>query len=138
MAFKDPVKKKAYLKGYHKKNGDKIRARSRAYYAANKKKVGEYQKTYKARHPEGAKGYYRDKVVPRLYKPTRKCPPNCEACGVPFASTKKGSQCDHDHATNLFRGWLCTNCNVALGYAKDSRVILQKLIDYLDNCELLA
>jgi len=138
MAFKDPAKKKAYLKKHHKENGDKIRTRSRTYYANNKKKVAAYQIAYKKRHAEKLKNYYKEVIVPKLYKPTRKEPSNCEACGIPFTSMKKGAYCDHDHNTGLFRGWLCANCNWALGNAKDSRVILQKLIDYLDKCELPA
>jgi len=30
-----------------------------------------------------------------------------------------------------FRGWICHSCNVSLGHADDSMVILNKQIDYL-------
>lgn len=70
---------------------------------------------------------------------------HCEACGVPFVkphedTSKRGVRCafvDHDHADGRFRGFLCQNCNLALGHVKDSRDRLQLLINYLDRAELL-
>lgn len=38
---------------------------------------------------------------------------------------------DHDHKTNKIRGLLCNSCNTAIGYAKDNKIILQNLINYL-------
>lgn len=38
---------------------------------------------------------------------------------------------DHSHATNKVRGLLCHGCNLALGNAKDSILILEGLIKYL-------
>lgn len=38
---------------------------------------------------------------------------------------------DHDHKTRNVRGLLCHNCNSALGFAKDSPKILDKMIHYL-------
>lgn len=53
-------------------------------------------------------------------------PKNCEVCG----STKRISY-DHDHLTGKHRGWLCGNCNAALGMVKDNKQTLQGLIEYL-------
>lgn len=39
----------------------------------------------------------------------------CEICG----KTADRLRYDHDHATGLFRGWLCHKCNVGLHYAED-------------------
>jgi hypothetical protein len=56
------------------------------------------------------------------------CPPaRCEVC----KKTVKRAHADHDHKTGLFRGWLCSHCNLALGHARDSAKILRKLADYL-------
>ena len=136
MPAKTIEQRREWHKRYYKTPAGKaaIDKSNKKWVAKNRHKMLEYQAKNKAKY----KNHYREKVRPALYKPTRKEPPNCECCGVPFAAVRKGSQCDHDHATGLFRGWLCVNCNVALGYAKDSRVILQKLIEYLDRAELLA
>ena len=38
---------------------------------------------------------------------------------------------DHDHKTNIFRGWLCHTCNMGLGAFYDNEEILQNAINYL-------
>lgn len=41
---------------------------------------------------------------------------------------------DHNHTTKEFRGWICNNCNVAIGRFADNVRNLQKAIKYLrDN-----
>lgn len=53
-------------------------------------------------------------------------PLNCEICG------EENKLCfDHSHANKKHRGWLCKSCNLMLGYARDSKQILQAAIDYL-------
>ena len=39
--------------------------------------------------------------------------------------------CDHDHVTGAFRGWLCHDCNRAIGNFKDNIPRLKKAIEYL-------
>lgn len=50
----------------------------------------------------------------------------CEICG-----TSKNICYDHNHNTNLFRGWLCNEHNLMLGFAKDDIKVLEKAIAYL-------
>jgi hypothetical protein len=40
---------------------------------------------------------------------------------------------DHDHITNQIRGLLCTACNVSLGRFKDSILILESALQYLQK-----
>lgn len=68
----------------------------------------------------------------RKYAP-RSCPDKCESCDIPASELLKGLFVDHNHATNQFRGWICTRCNVALGMAKDDPNILLALIKYLET-----
>lgn len=42
---------------------------------------------------------------------------------------------DHDHKTGVFRGLLCSSCNVAIGLFRDSEQILKSAIVYLNNSE---
>lgn len=51
----------------------------------------------------------------------------CELC-----DEKARTVFDHDHATGVFRGWLCDRCNRTLGQVKDSPELLRKLIAYLE------
>lgn len=54
----------------------------------------------------------------------------CECCGEPNRR-RRAMHFDHDHVTGAFRGWLCHDCNSALGSVQDSPKRLQQLIDYL-------
>jgi hypothetical protein len=38
---------------------------------------------------------------------------------------------DHDHKTDEFRGWICNNCNQALGKLKEDPVTVMKAAEYL-------
>ena len=60
----------------------------------------------------------------------RKKPDCCDICG-----SKERICYDHDHKTEKFRGWLCHYCNVALGFARDDKNILLKMIKYLEKSE---
>lgn len=51
---------------------------------------------------------------------------------------------DHDHESGMVRGLLCNNCNVGIGYLKDSPNVLASAIIYLHQhgksltCEAVA
>jgi hypothetical protein len=55
-------------------------------------------------------------------------------CGVCRQSNKgkRDWHVDHDHKTKAVRGVLCNPCNLILGLAKDSPVVLRRAADYLD------
>lgn len=53
-------------------------------------------------------------------------PTKCEICG-----NNKKLVVDHNHITGLFRGFICDNCNHALGRVYDNVSILKKMIKYL-------
>lgn len=63
--------------------------------------------------------------------PTRPSIGICECCGRPQG--RKILALDHDHVTNAFRGWLCDQCNTALGLVADSIPVLYCLIAYLQR-----
>jgi hypothetical protein len=51
----------------------------------------------------------------------------CDLC----ARTDKELLFDHDHETLKHRGWLCQNCNQALGRLGDNEEGLQRALNYL-------
>lgn len=55
----------------------------------------------------------------------------CAVCKQPPKFPKTRLCVDHDHETGRVRGLLCNECNVALGAAKDSMSVLEKMIAYL-------
>jgi hypothetical protein len=60
--------------------------------------------------------------------------PSCFICGLP--NRKGKALCiDHCHTTGKVRGVLCDDCNTSLGKMKDSKELLQKAINYLEQYE---
>lgn len=70
---------------------------------------------------------------------------HCAICDAPPDSRRNGSwgngtktaakrlAIDHSHASGQLRGFLCGNCNRALGLADDSPELLRKMADYLER-----
>lgn len=71
-------------------------------------------------HPE-----YKEAVVVK--------PSSCDVCGIPEHLLKRKLSFDHNHTTGKFRGWLCGNCNTALGKTYDNPELLKKLAKYLEK-----
>jgi hypothetical protein len=64
---------------------------------------------------------------------------NCPVCkreynDIQYLGTKKNNWClDHDHKTGKFRGWLCHDCNKALGFFKDDVSLMKSAIEYVEK-----
>jgi len=56
----------------------------------------------------------------------------CKICNNKFKD-KKDTHIDHCHNSNIVRGLLCNNCNMALGQFNDNTDIMDKAIKYLEN-----
>jgi hypothetical protein len=54
----------------------------------------------------------------------------CEICG---GQTVKRLSLDHNHETGEFRGFLCGNCNTALGLVQDDPWVLRRMLKYLER-----
>lgn len=57
----------------------------------------------------------------------------CAMCGLEESKHNGLLHMDHDHATGMFRGWLCRTCNQGIGLLKDSPELLKKAISYLNG-----
>ena len=141
MPLSDPIKRKEYDRLYHKKNRDR--------WLQSKEYQREKNRRYRLRHPERVKEQHKKQNLKNLgMRQTkewrensaqirlrkleaiagRKKPEQCELCGSPDRIFF-----DHNHLTGNFRGWICSQCNSAIGYAHDNPAILQKMIDYLNR-----
>ena len=61
----------------------------------------------------------------------------CKICGneltAEVSAPRARQACvDHDHTTGKVRGVLCSNCNLALGYLKDSVTSARNAVTYLE------
>ncbi len=59
----------------------------------------------------------------------------CHVCGVPEAECVRRLSMDHCHETGEFRGWLCDNCNRALGHMRDSPNLILSLLQYTEQSQ---
>ena len=72
------------------------------------------------------RAYIKEHGQPAAYSP-------CKIC----KSTPKTLVFDHCHRTNKFRGWICRNCNAAIGKLGDNLSGLMKAVKYLEETELV-
>jgi Zn finger protein HypA/HybF involved in hydrogenase expression len=45
----------------------------------------------------------------------------------------KYARLDHSHDTGKIRGWLCDNCNTALGKLKESTEVIQRALNWVNK-----
>jgi hypothetical protein len=73
-------------------------------------------------------------VVYHIRKTAPPVPAACECCGKDFSDVvKKNIHMDHCAETETFRGWLCQQCNVGLGYLGDDLDGVTKAVAYLER-----
>lgn len=61
----------------------------------------------------------------------------CLCCGASESTFGHRLAVDHCHTTGRIRGLLCKDCNVALGYLKEDKQIVENLLAYITNyCEV--
>jgi hypothetical protein len=116
------------------KTSETERARKARCRAKNKKRYNTYNRhtraAQRAADPEKFRAHqWKLKGMPT---PTRPRPEACECCGKPPAG-KLALALDHDHETNVFRGWLCANCNVGIGKLGDNIAGVLRAISYINR-----
>ena len=75
------------------------------------------------------------KLLYDLKKTAPPKPDGCECCGRdPLKLTYKAHWVlDHDHITKLFRGWLCDDCNLAIGKLGDTLKGVMNAVRYFKS-----
>ena len=127
----------AYQREYVKNNREAIRENKRRYREKNREKLagsepqihrdesGELNAKY--RHTQTAHDYATRSRL-RLWPagPAKVC----DACGG-LPDKGIGLHFDHCHTRGHFRGWICRECNLALGNVRDDPARSLKLVAYL-------
>jgi hypothetical protein len=124
-----------YQRAYRARNREKVRANGREYQRkrrlADPEKFRVEAREQKRKNPERSKetsrrSKWRKKGMP---EPTRPRPEFCECCGRPPSARALAN--DHCHYSNVFRGWLCSNCNSGIGKLGDDIPGIVRALKYL-------
>lgn len=116
----NPEKAAEYGRHYRVKYRDRLKARKHAWHAANAAQVRD-------RRLRATYGISAEDYDARLLAQGGGCAICQNDC-----PTGRMLAVDHDHATGVVRGLLCTNCNMAVGKMKDDADLLRRAAEYLD------
>jgi hypothetical protein len=111
---RNPAKYNASNHRWYVKNKDRVKRAHARWIKRNYSKWRRSVNSYIARKKEQLS--------------TRPKPDHCEVCFTPGKV-----MFDHDHSSGKFRGWLCRDCNLVLGFTKDNPDVLRKLAKYLED-----
>ena len=151
--------RKEYNKQYQIEHAEEIKQQRKEYRAKNKEKIRKADEQYKSEHVEETKKYlietaeirkeYREahkkeaksRNLKKNYNITleqydelyNKQEGKCAICGEHQSKLKQKLGIDHNHITKKVRGLLCFNCNMGLGYYKESVERLNNAAKFLIN-----
>ena len=117
---------KTRLKNYREENREKIRIRSKEL---RKQDIEKYKKYNLTRSLKKNFGLSLEEYTALVDKQSG-C---CAICRKHFSELRTRLCVDHDHVTGQICGLLCDNCNKALGLFKESPVLLQSAVAYLQS-----
>jgi hypothetical protein len=112
MPFKDPDYYRAYMRKY-------MAERRKAFPEADR----ESRRRWKQTHPN----YNKDLLLRRRHAASLS--PRTLACDI--CGDLRLTVWDHCHDCGEHRGWLCGNCNAALGFAGDNPDVLERMAAYV-------
>lgn len=106
---------------------DRRKCANKKWISANRKKFNGYMRKSHLQRRYGLSIEQFDALL-------RKQKGKCAICREPFKARGKYGPCvDHDHRTQKVRGLLCTQCNRALGFLKDSAAVVRRALKYLEK-----
>lgn len=86
---------------------------------------------YKKHCNECKKKFVRDSALIR--KQNLSSYPSDNVCQLCNKESVYTLNCDHCHDTNIFRGWLCRDCNLGLGLLGDDKEGVKNALHYLER-----
>jgi hypothetical protein len=130
----------AYLKEYAKNNRGAMLEAKRRYREKNREKIRQGNRDairdidgqITAKEKEHQERNRAQRAVDLETMAGRRRPEVCDACSGP-PDTGRALHFDHCHTRGHFRGWLCRECNLALGNVRDNIQRLRQLIAYLER-----
>ncbi len=113
-----PGREKVTKARWYKANRERLRAKHRLRFNANKVGISLEEFTALFNKQKGV----------------------CAICGNPEthlsnAGLTKRLSIDHCHATGVVRGLLCDNCNHAIGHVKENVRVLKEMILYIESAD---
>lgn len=135
------VANKAYRIKRFSRDPEKERAYYKEYAERNKDRIAEWRKEWKKKNRElFSKRHYKYNLYNKyglteaeLVLVIQNQNGKCAICYLELFKIKGKPHIDHDHITGQIRGVLCSNCNIGIGFLKDSPEILLSAISYLQK-----
>ena len=103
-------------------------ARHKAWRHKNRARLRALRQTRYVADPANERARVREYFRRRRVDAAGRPPPSaCECCG------RRGRLVfDHDHALEIFRGWICAACNTGIGLLGDNVEGLRVAVAYLE------
>lgn len=127
----------AQKKAYRKENRVRLAANQRVFHTENREEILTRQRAYQkenresilARKPDQSR-FCRYRITADDFKHLlHEQGGVCAICGG--LGGKKGLCVDHDHDSRKIRALLCSTCNSAIGFLKDSSDMARRALEYL-------
>jgi hypothetical protein len=146
-------KSKKRRPNYHREwraaNSEKVQRQQRKHYLSHRKKRLANSARWKEQNPELVQEYSTRKdrrairaAARRRYQAKERgwaecteypAPPTDNKCAI---CHREALLClDHDHETGKFRGYICRDCNMALGKLGDTTEAIRRVLAYLERAD---
>jgi hypothetical protein len=141
MPYADPNKQREYFKNYDllrrdlpQRKADRRRMSRESYLRHKEEVIARTMRRY-AENPRARKNReFKREYGITLEEYERLCVEQGGKCAI-CGTVPKTLYVDHDHQTKKFRGLVCMQCNLGIGYLKDNPNIVGHALTYLLEAE---